>query len=45
LWKGGAAVMLLTALAFPLAGGVLLAVLLLDGLLISRLPALKNALS
>nr|WP_315209570.1 PepSY domain-containing protein [uncultured Albidiferax sp.] len=45
LWKGGALVMLLTALAFPLAGGVLLAVLLLDWLLISRISALKLALS
>ncbi|MEO5796950.1 MAG: PepSY domain-containing protein [Rhodoferax sp.] len=45
LWKGGAVVMLLTALAFPLAGGVLLAVLLLDWLLISRVSALKTVLS
>lgn len=45
LWKGGALVMLVTALAFPLAGGALLAVLLFDWLLISRLPALKAALS
>jgi uncharacterized iron-regulated membrane protein len=45
LWKGGALVMLLTALAFPLAGGVLLAVLLLDWLLISRISTLKMALS
>nr|WP_315480630.1 PepSY domain-containing protein [uncultured Rhodoferax sp.] len=45
LWKGGALVMLLTALAFPLAGGVLLAVLLLDWLVLSRLPGLKAALS
>jgi uncharacterized iron-regulated membrane protein len=45
LWKGGAFVMLITGLAFPLAGGVLLAVLLLDWLLVSRLPALKAALS
>jgi len=44
-WKGGAVVMLLSALAFPLAGGALLVVLLLDGLLISRLPALKARLS
>lgn len=44
LWKTGALVMLATALAFPLAGGVLLAVLLLDWLLLSRLPALKTAL-
>lgn len=45
LWKGGALVMLLTALAFPLAGGVLLAVLLLDWLLLSRVARWKTALS
>jgi uncharacterized iron-regulated membrane protein len=45
LWKGGALVMLLTALAFPLAGGVLLAALLLDWLLISRFSALRTVLS
>lgn len=45
LWKGGALVMLLTALAFPLAGGVLLTALLLDWLLISRVSTLKTALS
>lgn len=45
LWTGGALVMVITGLAFPLAGAVLLAVVLLDWLLISRVPALKNALS
>jgi uncharacterized iron-regulated membrane protein len=45
LWKTGALVMVITGLAFPLAGGVLLAVVVLDWLLISRVPALKNALS
>ena len=45
LWKGGALVMLLTSLAFPLAGAVLLTVLLLDWLLISRVSALKTTLS
>jgi len=45
LWKGGALVMVITGLAFPLAGGVLLVVVLLDWLLISRVPALKNVLS
>lgn len=44
LWKGGALVMCGVALAFPLSGAVLLAVLLLDGLVVSRLPALKAAL-
>lgn len=33
LWKGGAVVMCAVALAFPLTGAVLVAVLLLDGLL------------
>ncbi|QHE75276.1 PepSY-associated TM helix domain-containing protein [Hydrogenophaga sp. PBL-H3] len=44
LWKGGAVVMCGVALAFPLSGAVLLAVLLLDGLVLSRLPALRQAL-
>lgn len=44
LWKGGALVMCVVALAFPLSGAVLLAVLLLDWLVFSRLPALKQAL-
>ena len=38
-------VMLLVALAFPLTGAVLVAVLLLDGLLLSRLPALRQRLN
>ena len=45
LWKTGAVVMLVVALAFPLSGAVLVAVLLLDGLLISRIPALKQRLN
>lgn len=45
LWKGGAVVMCGVALAFPLSGAVLLAVLLLDWLVVSRLPALKNRLN
>jgi uncharacterized iron-regulated membrane protein len=45
LWKSGAVVMLAVALAFPLSGAVLLGVLLLDGLLLSRWPALKQRLS
>lgn len=44
LWKGGALVMCAVALAFPLTGAVLLAVLLLDGLVVSRLPSLQAAL-
>lgn len=45
LWKGGAVVMLIAALAFPLAGAVLLAAIVLDWLLVSRVPALKTLLS
>lgn len=45
LWKGGAVVMALTALAFPLAGAVLVAAIVLDWLLISRIPQLKLRLS
>jgi uncharacterized iron-regulated membrane protein len=45
LWKSGAVVMLVVALAFPLTGAVLLAVLLLDALLLSRLPALRQRLN
>lgn len=44
LWKGGAVVMGVLALAFPLTGAVLLAVLLLDGLVVSRVPSLRRAL-
>lgn len=45
LWKTGAFVMLLVAAAFPLSGAVLVGVLLLDGLLLSRLPALRQRLN
>jgi uncharacterized iron-regulated membrane protein len=45
LWKGGALVMCAVALAFPLSGAVLIAVLLVDGLVVSRLPGLRTALS
>ena len=44
-WKTGAVVMLVTSLAFPLSGAVLLGVLLLDWLVVSRLPGVKIALS
>lgn len=44
LWKGGAVVMCVVALAFPLTGAVLLTVLLMDWLVVSRLPAVKQAL-
>ncbi|MBB4954898.1 putative iron-regulated membrane protein [Agrobacterium vitis] len=45
LWKGGAIVMLLVSLLFPLTGITLIAVLLLDMLLIRRIVPLKKALS
>jgi uncharacterized iron-regulated membrane protein len=45
LWKSGALVMLATAIAFPMAGAVLLGGLLLDYALISRVAALKHRLS
>ncbi len=42
LWKTGAVVMGVVALAFPLSGAVLLAVLLLDWLVLSRLHVLQR---
>lgn len=36
--------MLVTSLAFPLSGAVLLGVLLLDWLVIARLPGVRTAL-
>ncbi len=44
-WKGAVLVGLLAALAFPLVGLTLLAVLALDVLLLANLPALKRAVS
>ncbi|QCB48273.1 hypothetical protein [Hydrogenophaga sp. PAMC20947] len=44
-WKTGASVMLGVALAFPLAGAALVGFLLLDALLLSRIPVLRRALS
>lgn len=44
LWKTGAVVMLVVAMAFPLSGAVLVGVLLLDRLLLSRVPALRQRL-
>jgi uncharacterized iron-regulated membrane protein len=41
LWKGGAIVMLITGLAFPLAGGVLVVAVLLDALVLSRFARLR----
>lgn len=43
LWKGGAVVMCAVALAFPLTGLVLVAVLLLDGLVSFSLERLRGA--
>lgn len=43
-WWGGAVVMLVTALAFPLAGAVLVGALLLDWAVISRVAALRQRL-
>jgi uncharacterized iron-regulated membrane protein len=45
LWKGAALVGLVLSLAFPLAGAALLAVLVLDWLILSRVPALRRVLS
>lgn len=45
LWKGGAILMLLVSLLFPLTGITLMTVLLLDMLLIRRMRPLKKALS
>jgi uncharacterized iron-regulated membrane protein len=42
LWKGALLIMLVISLAFPLVGITLIAVLALDLLLVSRIPALKN---
>ncbi|MCV6587096.1 MAG: PepSY domain-containing protein [Marinibacterium sp.] len=45
LWKGAVLVGLFTAMAFPLVGLTLLTLLVLDLLLVSRIPALGRALS
>ncbi|WP_237155363.1 PepSY-associated TM helix domain-containing protein [Oryzibacter oryziterrae] len=44
-WKGAVTVMLLISLAFPLAGVTLLAVLVLDTLILARIPALRGVLN
>ncbi|WP_417244762.1 PepSY-associated TM helix domain-containing protein [Celeribacter sp.] len=44
LWKGAVVLGLLLSFAFPMAGLTLLTVLLLDWLVISRVPALRRAL-
>ena len=43
LWQGAVAVGLVVSLAFPMAGITLAAVLLVDWLILSRVPALKRA--
>ena len=45
MWKGAVVLMLALSFAFPMAGLTLLVVMALDLLLVSRLPALKRALS
>jgi len=45
LWQGAVLVGLAISLAFPMAGLALLTVLLLDWLVLSRIPVLKRALS
>ncbi len=45
LWKGAVAIMAALCLLFPFVGISLVAVLLLDYLIIQRIPALKTALS
>lgn len=44
LWKGAVAIILVMGLLFPMVGISLLAVLLLDYLVLSRLPRLKTIL-
>ena len=45
LWKGAVAIGLVVAVAFPLAGAAILLALLLDTLVLSRLPAVKRLVS
>ena len=45
VWQGAIFVGLAVSLAFPMAGLTLLTVIVLDLLLLSRLPGLKRALS
>lgn len=45
LWKGAAVLMLVIGAAFPLGGATLLAVLLLDWLVVARVPRLKRLVS
>ena len=45
LWKGAVLIGLFTAMAFPLVGLTLLALVAIDLLLISRIPAIRRAVS
>jgi uncharacterized iron-regulated membrane protein len=45
LWKGALATVVVLAIAFPMAGAAILTVVLLDLLVLRRLPALKRALT
>lgn len=45
LWKGAVVVGLVLAVAFPMAGVAILLALLLDLLLLSRMPAAKRLVS
>ena len=45
LWKGAAILMVAIGAAFPLGGATLLAVLVLDWLILRRIPAVKRTLS
>jgi uncharacterized iron-regulated membrane protein len=45
LWKGALVVGLVLAVAFPLGGLAILAALVVDYLILSRLPALKRLVS
>jgi uncharacterized iron-regulated membrane protein len=45
LWQGAILVGLAVSMAFPMAGLALLAVLTLDGLILSRLPRLRHSLT
>lgn len=45
MWKGAILVALALAMAFPMAGVSLLAVIAIDALILMRIPALKRALS
>ncbi len=45
LWQGAALVGLAVSMAFPMAGLALLTVLALDGLILSRLPRLRQSLT